>query len=77
MRPRKKQQEFDTGYSCHICKTVRGEPARALDEMVNRRHLFSSYSEAVIQSVLAYHRKLVEDELKLAQLRAMQETNEE
>jgi hypothetical protein len=77
MRVRTKEAQT-TGPQCHLCKTFRGDIAIALDQMVNRRRLFSSYSDAAGQAILAYYHRVLEDDLKLSRLRALSsETGEE
>ena len=56
--------------TAHVCKTFRGEVAKALHEMV-RRGLFSSYAGAVAQAILEYHRRIIEDDLRLSRLQAI------
>jgi hypothetical protein len=44
--------------------------------MVNKRRLFSSYSDAAGQAILAYYRRIVEDDLKLSRLQAISAESE-
>jgi hypothetical protein len=62
--------------TAHVCKTFRGQVAKALDDMVNKRGLFSSYAGAVAQAILEYHRRIVEDDLKLSRLQAISDQSE-
>jgi len=57
----------------HVCKTYVGEIGKVLDDLVNRKRVFSSYTDAVGQAVLAYYRRFVEDELRLSRLQAVSE----
>lgn len=54
-----------------INTTVTGEPAKWLDEW-KRRGLVTSYTDAIIQSLRAFNEKIVEQDLKAAQLGSSQ-----
>ena len=47
--------------------TVEGEPAEWLNEW-KRRGLVTSYTDAIIQSLRAFKEKVIEQDLKAAQL---------
>ena len=59
-----------------INTVIVGEPAKWLREW-KRRGLVTSYTDAIIQALRAMHEKIVEQYLKLIQLRNMREVEEE
>jgi len=59
-----------------INTVIVGEPARWLLEW-KRRGLVTSYTDAIIQALRAMHEKIVEQDLKLIQLRNFMEIEEE
>jgi hypothetical protein len=76
MRPREETERTARELRCHICKTFSGDIAKALDDMVNRRRLFSTYTAAVSQAVLDYYRRILRNDLELLHLRATSERTE-
>jgi Arc/MetJ-type ribon-helix-helix transcriptional regulator len=68
MKKSAKSQGEAGEFSCHVCATYTGEVAKALNELVNKRRIFSSYSAAVRQAVLDHYRRLVREELELSRL---------
>jgi len=58
-----------------INTTIYGEPAKMLLEL-KRKNIFTSNTDAVIQSIRVFYNKVVEEELKRAQLRTLETTEE-
>lgn len=54
---------------------ITGEPAIWLEEW-KRRGLVTSYTDAVIQAFRAFHEKIIEQDLKTAQLRNFRKAEE-
>ncbi len=59
-----------------INTTVTGEPAVWLDEW-KRRGLVTSYTDAVIQALRAFHDNITEQDLRSVQLKNMKGVEEE
>ena len=58
-----------------INTTVTGEPAKWLNEW-KRRGLVTSYTDAVIQALRAFHERITEQDLKSVQLQNVREFEE-
>jgi len=71
MKTHGKSEEKAGEFTCHVCVTYRGEVAKALDELVNKRRIFSSYSAAVRQAVIDYYRRLIREDLEVLRLRSL------
>lgn len=55
------------GARIRINTVITGEPAKWLDEW-KRRGLVNSYTDAIIQAIRAFNEKVIEQDLKSAQL---------
>jgi len=70
-------KKSDEQFRCHVCKTFRGDVAKALDELVNKRRVFSSYASAVAQAVIEYYKRFVREDLEISRLQAMSTSGDE
>ncbi len=62
-----KRKNDEKSPSVRINTTVKGEPARWLEEW-KRRGLVTSYTDAIIQALRTFNEKITEQDLKSAQL---------
>jgi hypothetical protein len=65
-------QEYKVSVRCIIS----GEPARIFLEL-KRRGLVRSTRDAVVQGLMSLHERIVQRDLKIAQLKASQRLNQE
>jgi hypothetical protein len=63
-------------YKVSVRCIISGEPARIFLEL-KRRGLVRSTRDAVVQGLMSLHERIVQRDLKLAQLKASQRLNEE
>ena len=77
MKTRGKSEEKAGEFTCHVCATYGGEVAKALNELVNKRRIFSSYSAAVRQAIIDYYRRLVREDLEVSRFSAISKQDDE
>ena len=71
-----KVTENSNGSKIRINTVVIGEPAKWLNEW-KRRGLVTSYTDAIIQALRAFNERVIEQDLKSAQLGNIKRTEEE
>ena len=76
MTPRKTRSDESQEYKVSVRCIISGEPARVFLEL-KRRGLVRSTRDAVVQGLMCLHERIVQRDLKLAQLKASQRLNEE
>lgn len=70
-----KATEKSNGQKIRINTVVVGEPAKWLNEW-KRRGIVTSYTDAIIQALRVFNEKLIEQDLKSAQLENIQRIGE-
>ena len=76
MAPRKTRFDELQEYKVSVRCIISGEPARIFLEL-KRRGLVRSTRDAVVQGLMSLHERIVQRDLKLAQLKASQRLSEE
>jgi hypothetical protein len=77
LNPRdKSSSEQSHDYKVSVRCIISGEPAKIFLEL-KRRGIVRSTRDAVVQGLMSLHERIVQRDLKIAQLKASQRLNEE
>jgi hypothetical protein len=77
LNPRdKSSSEQSHDYKVSVRCIISGEPAKIFLEL-KRRGIVRSTRDAVVQGLMSLHERIVQRDLKIAQLKASQKLNEE